>query len=189
MSLKRPSFRRWNRSSRVISLLIEAGGIGAKASFAHRHLAGLRVHDQAVLGAGRDGGGGRGPRPAQARQERVENAAWDGTPQELLVDDDMRVVTTKSAEPRQRRIRIGGRIQRPPCARDTGFARSFSSLISAGRCPIARAGASRSRRTRTRRPGHRGESRREPAPGSPAPSAARRRRGRDRAPAPAGPRP
>ncbi len=35
VSLTRPSFSRWNKSSIVMSLLIEAGGIGVKPSLAH----------------------------------------------------------------------------------------------------------------------------------------------------------
>ena len=35
VNFTRPSFRRWNSSSKVISLLMEAGGMGANASFAH----------------------------------------------------------------------------------------------------------------------------------------------------------
>ena len=35
VSFIRPSFRRWKRSSMVISLVMEAGGIGVKASFCH----------------------------------------------------------------------------------------------------------------------------------------------------------
>ena len=56
------------------------------------------------------------------RRKRRMNSLRRKTPG-LLVDDDMRVVTTKSAHARQRRIGVVDRVRAGRCARDRGSGR------------------------------------------------------------------
>ena len=69
VSFMRPSFRRWNSSSRVISLDMEAGGIGVRPSFCHSTWPVSASISRRMFGAGVHGGQRRRA-PARQGQKR-----------------------------------------------------------------------------------------------------------------------
>ena len=81
VSLMRPSFSRWNRSSRVISLDMEAGGIGTMPSFCHSTCPVAASIIKRMLGAGfdrglrRDRANSESARRKQTKDKSGENTA------------------------------------------------------------------------------------------------------------------
>ncbi len=111
VSLTRPSFSRWKRSSSVISLLIDAGGDGVTASFAHSTCP-VWPSISSACSAAVSMAAAALPAPrtvamlATNKSQRRRKGRIAGTPSccELLIDDDFGVAAAKPGEPGERRI-------------------------------------------------------------------------------------
>src|SRR5580692_2619074 len=110
LRLTRPSFNCWNRSSSVMSLLIEAGGTGVSASFDHNTspvAASMRTACSACVSSARAGAAAaiKARKIVKMGQRRMAHLF-------LLIDDNLCVVTTKLDQLSQRRIGLVQCIER-----------------------------------------------------------------------------
>ena len=93
VSFSRPSFSRWKTNSNVISLLIEAGGMGVKASFAHSTCpvaASIRTACSALVAICARAGSTAARR--MARMAKIRERGMRKLLRRLLVDDDLGVI-------------------------------------------------------------------------------------------------